>query len=87
MGGCRRANQDLTSGLMFCNLVKLVNNVPLSSLSSKGAKFFSTLALGPVGLLAPFVHLGAHMKPPCEVKSLGELGLSVPAPDSGKLQP
>ena len=48
------------------------------SLATKGAKALSTLALGPIGLLAPFVHLGAHNKHPCEVKSLGELGLSVP---------
>jgi uncharacterized protein involved in outer membrane biogenesis len=49
------------------------------SLATKGAKALSTLALGPIGLLAPFVHLGAHKKHPCEVKSLGELGLKISA--------
>jgi hypothetical protein len=39
----------------------------------------SALALGPIGLLAPFIKLGAHNKHPCEVKHLGELGLSAPA--------
>jgi uncharacterized protein involved in outer membrane biogenesis len=49
------------------------------SLATKGAEMLSALALGPIGLLAPFIKLGAHNKHPCEVKHLGELGLSAPA--------
>jgi uncharacterized protein involved in outer membrane biogenesis len=49
------------------------------SLAKKGAEMLSALALGPIGLLAPFIKLGAHNKHPCEVKHLGELGLSAPA--------
>jgi uncharacterized protein involved in outer membrane biogenesis len=50
------------------------------SLVKRGAEgVLGVLALGPIGLLAPFVHLGAHKKHPCEVKGLGESGLSVPA--------
>jgi hypothetical protein len=47
------------------------------SLATKGSKFLSTLALGPIGLLAPFVHLGAHNKHPCDIQSIGQLGLKV----------
>jgi uncharacterized protein involved in outer membrane biogenesis len=47
------------------------------SLATKGAKFLGHLALGPIGLLAPFVHLGAHKKHPCDVQSIGQLGLKV----------
>jgi uncharacterized protein involved in outer membrane biogenesis len=49
------------------------------SLLTKGAKFLSTLAVGPIGLLAPFVHLGAHKAHPCDVQSIGQLGLKIPA--------
>ena len=49
------------------------------ALLEKGALALSTLAIGPLGLLAPFVNLGALQEHPCEVKSLAELGLSVPA--------
>ena len=49
------------------------------SLAKKGAEMLSALAIGPIGLLAPFIKLGAHNRHPCEVKSLGELGLPVPA--------
>jgi hypothetical protein len=49
------------------------------SLVTKGAKFLSTLAVGPIGLLAPFVHLGAHKKHPCDIQSIGQLGLNIPA--------
>jgi hypothetical protein len=45
------------------------------ALLEKGALALSSLAIGPMGLLAPFVRLGAHKKHPCEVKSRGELGL------------
>ncbi len=47
------------------------------SLATKGAKVLSTLAIGPVGLLAPFVHLGAHKKHPCDIQSIGQLGLQI----------
>ena len=42
------------------------------SLATKGVKFLSALAVGPVGLLAPFVNLGAHEKHPCEIGSIGK---------------
>jgi ABC-type transport system substrate-binding protein len=42
-------------------------------------KFLSTLAVGPIGLLAPFVHLGAHKKHPCDIQGIGQLGLNIPA--------
>ncbi|MDX2440581.1 MAG: hypothetical protein QNK40_08525, partial [Desulfobacterales bacterium] len=49
------------------------------SLVKRGAEeVLGALALGPLGLLAPFVHLGAHKKHPCEVKGLGELGIQTP---------
>jgi len=49
------------------------------SVATKGAKFLGHLALGPIGLLAPFVHLGAHKKHPCNIESIGQLGLQSPA--------
>ena len=49
------------------------------SLATKGAKFLSVLAVGPIGLLAPFVDLGAHKKHPCDIQSIGQLGLKVSA--------
>ena len=42
------------------------------SLAAKGVKFLGHLALGPYGLLAPFVHLGAHQKHPCDIPSIGQ---------------
>jgi uncharacterized protein involved in outer membrane biogenesis len=39
------------------------------SLLTKGAKFLSTLAIGPLGLLVPFVNLGANQKHPCDILS------------------
>ena len=49
------------------------------SLVKRGAEeVLGALVLGPIGLLAPFVHLGAHKKHPCEVKSLGKLGIQTP---------
>jgi uncharacterized protein involved in outer membrane biogenesis len=48
------------------------------SLLTKGAEFLSSLAIGPIGLLAPFVHLGAHKAHPCNIKSIGQLGLQSP---------
>jgi uncharacterized protein involved in outer membrane biogenesis len=49
------------------------------SLLIKGAEELSTLALGPLGLLAPFIHLGAHQAHPCNIQSIGQLGLQSPA--------
>jgi hypothetical protein len=45
----------------------------------KGARALSSLAIGPLGLLAPFVYLGAYDKHPCEIQSIGQLGLQSPA--------
>jgi hypothetical protein len=49
------------------------------SLLSKGARALSALVIGPLGLLAPFVHLGANKNHPCDVQSVGQLGLNIPA--------
>jgi uncharacterized protein involved in outer membrane biogenesis len=49
------------------------------SLLTKGAEFLSSLAVGPLALLAPFVHLGAHKAHPCDIQSIGQLGLQRPA--------
>jgi uncharacterized protein involved in outer membrane biogenesis len=46
-------------------------------LLTKGALALSSLAVGPIGLLAPFVHLGAHKKHPCDIQSIGQSGLQV----------
>jgi uncharacterized protein involved in outer membrane biogenesis len=43
----------------------------MTSLALKGARALSALVVGPVGLLAPFVSLGAYEKHPCDVKKLG----------------
>jgi uncharacterized protein involved in outer membrane biogenesis len=43
----------------------------MASLAFKGARALSVLAVGPVGLLAPFVTLGAHEKHPCDIGKLG----------------
>jgi len=51
-----------------------------AALLTKGAELLSTLAVGPLGLLAPFVHLGAHKAHPCDIQSIGQLGLGSPAP-------
>jgi uncharacterized protein involved in outer membrane biogenesis len=49
------------------------------AVAKKGAKIFGGLALGgPIGLLAPFVKLGALKKHPCQVKNLAEQGLHIP---------
>jgi hypothetical protein len=47
------------------------------ALLKKGALALSSLAIGPVGLLAPFVRLGAHKKHPCDIQSIGHLGLQI----------
>jgi len=49
------------------------------ALLTKGATLLSTLVVGPLGLLAPFVHLGALQEHPCDIQSIGELGLQSPA--------
>ena len=49
-----------------------------ASALTRGARALSTLVFGPLGLLAPFVHLGAHKAHPCDVQSIGQLGLSPP---------
>jgi hypothetical protein len=48
------------------------------SLLTKGAEALSSLAVGPIGLLAPFVHLGAHNAHPCNIQSAGQSGLPAP---------
>lgn len=45
---------------------------------TRGAEALSSLVVGPLGLLAPFVHLGAHKKHPCKIESIEQLGLSKP---------
>ncbi len=42
------------------------------SLLSKGAKALSALVVGPLGLLAPFVNLGAYKAHPCNVHGIGK---------------
>ena len=49
------------------------------ALSETGARALGSLAIGPLRLLAPFVHLGAHEKHPCNIQSIGQLGLQSPA--------
>jgi uncharacterized protein involved in outer membrane biogenesis len=49
------------------------------ALLSRGARALSALVIGPLGLLAPFVHLGAYQKHPCDIQSIGQLGLQDPA--------
>jgi uncharacterized protein involved in outer membrane biogenesis len=51
------------------------------ALFTKGAEALASLAVGPIALLAPFVHLGAHKKHPCDVPSIGQSGLQDPAPE------
>ena len=41
------------------------------SLLTQSSWALSSLAIGPLGLLAPFVHLGAHKAHPCDVPSIG----------------
>ena len=50
------------------------------ALLEKGASALSSLVIGPLGLLAPFVHLGAYQKHPCDIQSIGQLGLQNTAP-------
>jgi len=46
---------------------------------SRGARALSTMVVGPLGLLAPFIHLGANKSHPCDVPSIGQLGLNTRA--------
>ena len=43
------------------------------SLLTKGAKALSALVAGPIGLLAPFINLGATKSHPCNVESIGKV--------------
>jgi uncharacterized protein involved in outer membrane biogenesis len=55
-------------------------NPDYTSLASKGARALSAFVVGPVGLLAPFVRLGAKKQHSCDVKNLGGEDLqSMPA--------
>jgi uncharacterized protein involved in outer membrane biogenesis len=45
----------------------------------RGASALSFLAVGPLGLLAPFVHLGALKSHPCNIPGIGRSGLNIPA--------
>ena len=48
------------------------------ALLTKGATLLSTLVVGELGLLAPFVHLGANKAHICDVQSIEQLGLNIP---------
>jgi uncharacterized protein involved in outer membrane biogenesis len=43
------------------------------SLLTQGSWALSSLAIGPLGLLAPFVHLGAFQRHPCDVPGIGAM--------------
>ena len=42
------------------------------SVLTKSATALSALVVGPIGLLAPFVNLGAYKSHPCNVQSIGK---------------
>ena len=49
-------------------------------LAAKGGEaLLASLAIGPLGLLAPFVQLGAHDKHPCDIRTLDDKLLATPA--------
>jgi uncharacterized protein involved in outer membrane biogenesis len=50
-----------------------------ASVALRGSTALSALVIGPLGLLAPFVRLGAKNEHACDVESIGEVGLSKPA--------
>jgi uncharacterized protein involved in outer membrane biogenesis len=52
--------------------------VDKASALTRGARALSALVVGPLGLLAPFIHLGANKSHPCDVPSIGQLGLNIP---------
>jgi hypothetical protein len=41
-----------------------------ASALNKGARALSSLVVGPLGLLAPFIHLEADKNHPCDVSSI-----------------
>jgi hypothetical protein len=49
-----------------------------ASVALRGSTALSALVIGPLGLLAPFVRLGAKNEHACDVESIGEVGLSAP---------
>jgi len=51
------------------------------SVLKKASLALSSLVIGPLGLLAPFAHLGAHNAHPCNIDSIGQLGLQSPGPE------
>ena len=53
-------------------------SVDKASALTRSATALSALAFGPLGLLAPFVHLGANQSHMCEVPSIGQLGQNSP---------
>jgi hypothetical protein len=48
------------------------------SLLTKGAEALSTLVVGPLALLAPFVHLDAYKKHPCDIQGIGQHDKKIP---------
>jgi hypothetical protein len=56
------------------------------ALLARGSWALSSLAIGPLGLLAPFVHLGAFNRHPCDVPSIGYIEDGTP-PKEGKALP
>jgi uncharacterized protein involved in outer membrane biogenesis len=48
------------------------------ALVGTGVRALGSLVTGPLRLLTPFVDLGAHEKHPCEIQSIGQLGLQSP---------
>ena len=53
-------------------------NPDKASVALRGSTALSALVIGPLGLLAPFVRLGAKNEHACDVESIGEVGLSAP---------
>jgi len=49
------------------------------ALAEKGVKLLSTLAIGPLGVLAPFANLGAWDGHPCDVRAIDKILLTTPA--------
>ena len=49
-----------------------------ASAALRGSTALSALVIGPLGLLAPFIRLGAKNEHACDVESIGEVGLSAP---------
>jgi len=49
------------------------------ALAEKGVKLISTLAIGPLGVLAPFANLGAWDGHPCDIRAIDDKLLTTPA--------